>query len=122
MSWYPYLSVCFDPVTSMQKFFVVLSCFSYLQLIGIILPWAIFVGIYFKKKNFYDLHHGILGILHIYDLFYTLISARETYLKNGNFVGILYSVLITAVITDAIKDGVGRPRPDFCAVSLMEMM
>ena len=44
---------------------VVLSCFSYLQLIGIILPWAIFVGIYFKKKNFYDLHHGILGILHI---------------------------------------------------------
>jgi len=56
-------------------------------LIGIILPWAIFVGIYFKKKNFYDLHHGILGIL--------------------------YSVLITAVITDAIKDGVGRPRPDF---------
>ncbi|XBH69509.1 hypothetical protein VPH35_097360 [Triticum aestivum] len=38
-------------------------------------------------KNIYDLHHGILGIL--------------------------YSVLITAVITDAIKDGVGRPRPDF---------
>lgn len=27
--------------------------------------------------------------------------------------GLLYSVLITAVITDAIKDGVGRPRPDF---------
>ncbi|KAF8756343.1 hypothetical protein HU200_011078 [Digitaria exilis] len=54
---------------------------------GIILPSAIFLGIYFKKKNFYDLHHGILGIL--------------------------YSVLITAVITDAIKDGVGRPRPDF---------
>ncbi|XP_037479532.1 lipid phosphate phosphatase 2-like [Triticum dicoccoides] len=55
--------------------------------IGIVLPCAIFGGIYFKKKNFYDLHHGILGIL--------------------------YSVLITAVITDAIKDGVGRPRPDF---------
>ena len=34
---------------------------------------------------------------------------RNTYI----FVGILYSVLITAVITDAIKDGVGRPRPDF---------
>jgi hypothetical protein len=30
-----------------------------------------------------------------------------------NYAGILYSVLITAVITDAIKDGVGRPRPDF---------
>uniref|UniRef100_A0A453QJR0 Phosphatidic acid phosphatase type 2/haloperoxidase domain-containing protein n=1 Tax=Aegilops tauschii subsp. strangulata TaxID=200361 RepID=A0A453QJR0_AEGTS len=56
--------------------------------IGIVLPCAIFGGIYFKKKNFYDLHHGILG-------------------------SILYSVLITAVITDAIKDGVGRPRPDF---------
>ena len=28
-------------------------------------------------------------------------------------VGLLFSVLITAVITDAIKDGVGRPRPDF---------
>ncbi|EEC83451.1 hypothetical protein OsI_28949 [Oryza sativa Indica Group] len=56
-------------------------------LIAIVLPWAIFGGIYFKKKNVYDLHHGILGIL--------------------------YSVLITAVITDAIKNGVGRPRPDF---------
>ncbi|XP_037423445.1 lipid phosphate phosphatase 2-like isoform X1 [Triticum dicoccoides] len=56
-------------------------------LIGIVLPCVIFGGIYFKKKNFYDLHHGILGIL--------------------------YSVLITAVITNAIKDGVGRPRPDF---------
>ncbi|KAG8047120.1 hypothetical protein GUJ93_ZPchr0008g11795 [Zizania palustris] len=56
-------------------------------LIAIVLPWVIFGGIYFKKKNVYDLHHGILGIL--------------------------YSVLITAVITDAIKNGVGRPRPDF---------
>jgi len=56
-------------------------------LIAIVLPWFVFAGIYFKKKNVYDLHHGILGIL--------------------------YSVLITAVITDAIKDGVGRPRPDF---------
>jgi len=27
--------------------------------------------------------------------------------------GLLFSVLITAVITDAIKDGIGRPRPDF---------
>jgi diacylglycerol diphosphate phosphatase/phosphatidate phosphatase len=27
--------------------------------------------------------------------------------------GLLYSVFITAVITDAIKDAVGRPRPDF---------
>lgn len=28
-------------------------------------------------------------------------------------LGLLFSVLITAVITDAIKDAVGRPRPDF---------
>jgi len=27
--------------------------------------------------------------------------------------GLLFSVLITAVLTDAIKDGVGRPRPNF---------
>jgi len=31
----------------------------------------------------------------------------------GCISGLLFSVLITAVITDAIKDGVGRPRPDF---------
>lgn len=27
--------------------------------------------------------------------------------------GVLFSVLITGVMTDAIKDAVGRPRPDF---------
>ena len=27
--------------------------------------------------------------------------------------GLFFAVLITAVITDAIKDAVGRPRPDF---------
>ena len=31
----------------------------------------------------------------------------------NSFSGLLFSVFITAVITDAIKDGVGRPRPDF---------
>lgn len=29
------------------------------------------------------------------------------------FPGLLFSVFITAVLTDAIKDAVGRPRPDF---------
>ena len=29
------------------------------------------------------------------------------------YSGLLFSVLITGVITDAIKDAVGRPRPDF---------
>ncbi|XP_020099195.1 lipid phosphate phosphatase 2-like [Ananas comosus] len=56
-------------------------------IIAIILPFFIFSGIYLKKRNVYDLHNAILGLL--------------------------FSVLITAVITDAIKDGVGRPRPDF---------
>lgn len=56
-------------------------------LVAVVLPIVIFVVIYFKRKDVYDLHHGILGIF--------------------------YSVLITAVITDAIKDAVGRPRPDF---------
>ncbi|AQK97648.1 Lipid phosphate phosphatase 2 [Zea mays] len=56
-------------------------------IIGIIGPMVIITVIYFKKRNVYDLHHAILGLL--------------------------FSVLITAVLTDAIKDGVGRPRPDF---------
>ncbi|KAK3161640.1 hypothetical protein QOZ80_1BG0079650 [Eleusine coracana subsp. coracana] len=56
-------------------------------IIGIIGPMIIIIGIYFKRRNVYDLHHAILGLL--------------------------FSVLITAVLTDAIKDGVGRPRPDF---------
>lgn len=30
-----------------------------------------------------------------------------------NSVGVLFAVLITAVITDVIKNAVGRPRPDF---------
>ncbi|XP_038984733.1 lipid phosphate phosphatase 2-like isoform X2 [Phoenix dactylifera] len=45
--------------------------------IGIVLPAVVFIGIYFKRRDVYDLHHAIL------------------------------------VITDAIKDAVGRPRPDF---------
>ncbi|KAJ1284898.1 hypothetical protein BS78_03G240400 [Paspalum vaginatum] len=56
-------------------------------IIGIIGPMIIIIVIYFRRRNVYDLHHAILGLL--------------------------FSVLITAVITDAIKDGVGRPRPDF---------
>ncbi|KAF3326640.1 lipid phosphate phosphatase 2-like protein [Carex littledalei] len=54
---------------------------------AVIGPMLIITGIYFKKRNVYDFHHAILGLL--------------------------FSVLITAVLTDAIKDGVGRPRPDF---------
>ncbi|KAK1298810.1 Lipid phosphate phosphatase 2 [Acorus calamus] len=55
--------------------------------IGILLPIAIFIVIYIFRRDVYDLHHAILGLL--------------------------FAVLITGVITDAIKDAVGRPRPDF---------
>jgi diacylglycerol diphosphate phosphatase / phosphatidate phosphatase len=56
-------------------------------IVAVIGPMIIITVIYFKRRNVYDLHHVILGLL--------------------------FSVLITAVLTDAMKDGVGRPRPDF---------
>lgn len=56
-------------------------------IIAIIMPLTVIIVFYFIRKNVYDLHQGVLGLL--------------------------FSVLITAVITDAIKDAVGRPRPDF---------
>ncbi|KHN42423.1 Lipid phosphate phosphatase 2 [Glycine soja] len=56
-------------------------------IIAILLPLAVFLVYYFLRKDVYDLHHAIMGLL--------------------------FSVLITAVMTDAIKDAVGRPRPDF---------
>ncbi|XAR52457.1 Phosphatidate phosphatase [Bertholletia excelsa] len=54
---------------------------------AVLLPIVIFVLFYIRKRNVYDLHHAILGLL--------------------------FAVLITGVLTDAIKDAVGRPRPDF---------
>ncbi|KAL0381410.1 UNVERIFIED_CONTAM: putative lipid phosphate phosphatase 3, chloroplastic [Sesamum angustifolium] len=54
---------------------------------AIILPLIVFLLFYLRRRDVYDLHHTILGLL--------------------------FSVLITAVLTDAIKDAVGRPRPDF---------
>ncbi|KAJ4822397.1 putative lipid phosphate phosphatase 3, chloroplastic [Turnera subulata] len=54
---------------------------------AMLLPVVIFLIVYFRRRDIYDLHHAILGLL--------------------------FSVLVTAVITDAIKDAVGRPRPDF---------
>lgn len=56
-------------------------------IIGVLLPLCIILIYYFIRKDVYDFHQATLGLL--------------------------FSVLITAVITDAIKDGVGRPRPDF---------
>ncbi|KAK6798201.1 hypothetical protein RDI58_005903 [Solanum bulbocastanum] len=54
---------------------------------AVLLPMVVFLLLYFRRRDVYDLHHAILGLL--------------------------FSVVVTAVITDAIKDAVGRPRPDF---------
>ncbi|KAL6573748.1 Lipid phosphate phosphatase 2 [Orobanche hederae] len=56
-------------------------------LIAIILPFTVILVVYFIRKDVCDLHQAVLGLL--------------------------FSVLITGVLTDAIKDAVGRPRPDF---------
>jgi len=57
------------------------------QVIAIVVPMVFIIGVYVKRRNVYDLHHAILGLL--------------------------FSVLITAVLTVVVKDAVGRPRPDF---------
>ncbi|EYU40817.1 hypothetical protein ABFS82_12G072100 [Erythranthe guttata] len=56
-------------------------------IIAIILPFIVIVVFYFIRRDVYDLHQAALGLL--------------------------FSVLISGVLTDAIKDAVGRPRPDF---------
>ncbi|KAK7305458.1 hypothetical protein VNO77_43364 [Canavalia gladiata] len=56
-------------------------------ILSIFFPVLIFFAFYFVRKDVYDLHHAILGIM--------------------------FSSLITGVITDSIKDAVGRPRPNF---------
>ncbi|XVF20730.1 hypothetical protein REPUB_Repub12eG0028000 [Reevesia pubescens] len=54
---------------------------------AVLLPMMIFLFVYIRRRDVYDLHHAILGLL--------------------------FSVIVTAVITDSIKNAVGRPRPDF---------
>ncbi|XP_042031795.1 putative lipid phosphate phosphatase 3, chloroplastic isoform X2 [Salvia splendens] len=56
-------------------------------LYAVFLPMIVFFLYYLRRNDVYDLHHSVLGLL--------------------------FSVLITGVLTDAIKDAVGRPRPDF---------
>ncbi|KAL8142022.1 hypothetical protein V2J09_015054 [Rumex salicifolius] len=51
------------------------------------LPIVIFVVFYFRRRNVYDLHNAVLGLM--------------------------YAILMTAVMTSGIKNAVGRPRPDF---------
>ncbi|XP_043809972.1 putative lipid phosphate phosphatase 3, chloroplastic isoform X5 [Manihot esculenta] len=89
---------------------------------AVILPMVIFLIIYFRRRDIYDLHHAILGnnIFHFlvlyllkfpscYQLRLSLPNAQDVFMSAGLF----YSVLVTAVITDSIKNAVGRPRPDF---------
>ncbi|KAL0431106.1 UNVERIFIED_CONTAM: Lipid phosphate phosphatase 2 [Sesamum radiatum] len=54
---------------------------------AVILPITVFLVYYYYRRDVYDLHHAILGLA--------------------------YSLLVTAIITDSIKDVVGRPRPNF---------
>nr|XP_043633483.1 lipid phosphate phosphatase 2-like [Erigeron canadensis] len=56
-------------------------------LYAVLLPMAVFLAFYIRRRDVYDFHHAILGLL--------------------------FSTFITGVITEAIKDAVGRPRPDF---------
>uniref|UniRef100_A0A0D9UWJ8 Phosphatidic acid phosphatase type 2/haloperoxidase domain-containing protein n=1 Tax=Leersia perrieri TaxID=77586 RepID=A0A0D9UWJ8_9ORYZ len=56
-------------------------------IISIVCPTIVFLSIYTVRRDVYDLHHAILGVL--------------------------YSVMITAVVTTVVKNAVGRPRPDF---------
>ncbi|GAA0149308.1 phosphatase [Lithospermum erythrorhizon] len=56
-------------------------------LYAVLLPIAIFIFIYLRRRDVYDLHHAILGLLS--------------------------AALITGVITDSIKNATGRPRPNF---------
>ncbi|XP_017222188.2 putative lipid phosphate phosphatase 3, chloroplastic isoform X1 [Daucus carota subsp. sativus] len=54
---------------------------------AVLLPLIVFSLFYILRRSVYDLHHSILGLLS--------------------------AVLITGVLTDSIKNAVGRPRPDF---------
>ncbi|KAM3197922.1 hypothetical protein ACQJBY_073176 [Aegilops geniculata] len=55
--------------------------------ISMLCPVLVFIALYVARRDVYDLHHAILGLI--------------------------FAVLITAAFTDVIKNAVGRPRPDF---------
>ncbi|MCL7044349.1 hypothetical protein MKW94_004373 [Papaver nudicaule] len=61
--------------------------FWVVPLYAVLLPLIIFVAFHYKRKDVYDLHHSILGLL--------------------------FTVFATGVLTEAIKNATGRPRPDF---------
>lgn len=61
--------------------------FYAVPLVAVLIPLVIFIVYFLYTKDITDLHHALLGLL--------------------------FAILITAVLTDSIKDAVGRPRPDF---------
>ncbi|KAH9329631.1 hypothetical protein KI387_001739, partial [Taxus chinensis] len=58
-----------------------------IPILAVIVPSIAICIYYCYQRDVNELHHALLGLL--------------------------FSVLITAVVTDAVKDAVGRPRPDF---------
>ncbi|CAM6081806.1 unnamed protein product [Calypogeia fissa] len=56
-------------------------------IIALVIPAVVFLGFLVKRRDKRDFHQALLGLL--------------------------TAVAVTAVFTDAIKDGVGRARPDF---------
>lgn len=83
----------------------------------------IFLFVYIRRRDVYDLHHAVLGnicekssFIYVREHTVQIVERKQLKWMTLSFfsnTGLLFSVLITAVITDAIKDAVGRPRPDF---------
>ncbi|MCO5605100.1 hypothetical protein L7F22_059280 [Adiantum nelumboides] len=61
--------------------------FQAVPAIAVGIPLVVFIIYFLYTKDITDLHHAVLGLL--------------------------FAVLITGVITDSIKNAVGRPRPNF---------
>ncbi|XP_028788414.1 lipid phosphate phosphatase 2-like [Neltuma alba] len=93
--------------------------FRVVQIVTILFPIAVFFMFYICKRNVYDLHHSILGIFHCFDFVTGLLLFPCSWLMVSYLnallgtSGILFSALITGVITDLVKVAVGRPRPSF---------
>ena len=83
---------------------------------------AVFVSLYIARRDVYDLHHATLGdcfclcLCLMFLFFCALFLWIYVYCVINlcvQHIGVIFAVLITATITDVIKNAVGRPRPDF---------
>ncbi|KAK6128505.1 hypothetical protein DH2020_037751 [Rehmannia glutinosa] len=105
--------------THMNDWLILILLAFIIVVLNVIHPFYRFVG----KDMMYDLKYPLkantvpiwfvrfLFPILVFLLFY--LRRRDVYDLHNATLGILYSVLITGVLTDAIKDAVGRPRPDF---------